>query len=89
MAVQMSALLDQRAAQGLVGRSRELALLRRMTNREDEILLTHLHGIAGVGKTAVLDAFLADERARGAIVVRLDCRAIEPTERGFLHEASG
>lgn len=88
MAVQMSALLDQRAAQGLVGRSRELALLRRMTNREDETLLTHLHGIAGVGKTAVLDAFLADERARGTIVVRLDCRAIEPTERGFLHEAS-
>ena len=39
MAVQMSALLDQRAAQGLVGRSRELAMLRRMMSREDETLL--------------------------------------------------
>jgi hypothetical protein len=88
MALQMRALLDQRAAQGLVGRGRELALLRRMANREDEVLLTHLHGIAGVGKTVVLEAFLADERARGATVVRLDCRAVEPTERGFLHEVS-
>jgi hypothetical protein len=88
MARQMSALLDQRASRGLVGRSRELALLGRMTNREDETLLAHLHGIAGVGKTAVLEAFLADERARGATVVRLDCRAVEPTERGFLHEVS-
>lgn len=88
MAPPIGALLDLRATQGLAGRSRELAVLSRMTNREDETLLAHLHGPAGVGKTAVLDTFLADERARGAIVVRLDCRAIEPTERGFLHEVS-
>ena len=88
MAVQMSALLDQRAAQGLVGRSRELAMLGRMMSRQDDTLVAHLHGIAGVGKTAVLDTFLADERTRGATVVRLDCRAVEPTERGFLHEVS-
>jgi hypothetical protein len=34
----------------------------------------------------VLDAFIAEERARGAVVVRLDCRAVEPTPAGFLHE---
>jgi hypothetical protein len=70
MARQMSALLDQRASQGSVGRSRELTLLGRMTSREDETLLAHLHGIAGVGKTAVLEAFLADERGRRTAVRR-------------------
>ncbi len=84
----MGVLLAQRATQGLVGRGRELALLTRVADREDESLLVHLHGVPGVGKSAVLDAFLAAERARGAIVVRLDCRAIEPTERGFLREVS-
>ncbi len=84
----MGALLAQRASAGLVGRSRELAHLTRMADREEETLLVHLHGVAGVGKSAVLDAFLAAERLRGAIVVRLDCRAIEPTERGFLYELS-
>jgi len=88
VAPQMGVLLAQRATQGLVGRSRELALLTRVADREDESLLVHLHGVPGVGKSAVLDAFLAAERARGAIVVRLDCRAIEPTERGFLREVS-
>jgi hypothetical protein len=84
----VGALLAQRAAEGPVGRERELALLRRLTNRDDETLVVHVHGAAGVGKSVVLDAFLAAERARGTIVVRVDCRAVEPTERGFLHELS-
>jgi hypothetical protein len=88
VAPRLGALLEQRAAQGLIGRDRELAILRRMTDREHETLLLQLHGLAGAGKTAVLDAFLAGERSRGAIVVHLDCRAVEPTERGFLHELS-
>jgi hypothetical protein len=86
MSQHLAALLDQRSAQGLVGRAQELALLRRMTDRTDESLLIHLHGLAGVGKSTLLDAFIAEERAGGAIVVRLDCRGVEPTERGFLQE---
>lgn len=86
MAPRMGALLAQRAAEAPVGRERELALLHRLTDHDDETLVVHLHGAAGVGKSAVLDAFLAAERVRGTIVVRVDCRAVEPTERGFLHE---
>jgi hypothetical protein len=76
------------ANQGPVGRRRELELLARMTDRDDQTVVAHLHGVAGVGKSTVLDAFMAEERARGAIVVRLDCRTVEPTERGFLREVS-
>src|SRR5207237_5304800 len=30
--------------------------------------------------------FAAAARSKGATIVRLDCRAVEPTQRGFLHE---
>jgi Transcriptional regulatory protein, C terminal/AAA ATPase domain len=88
VAPSVGALLAERAALGLVGRDRELALLRRMVGGDEETLVVHLSGVAGIGKSAVLDAFLAAERQEGAIVVRIDCRSVEPTERGFLHEAS-
>ena len=86
MAPQMGALLAQRAAETPVGRGRELALLHRLTDQGGSTLVVHLHGVAGVGKSAVLDAYLAEERIQGAVVVRVDCRTVEPTERGFLHE---
>ena len=38
---------------------------------------------APVRNAALLAAFAEDARARGAIVVSLDCGGIEPTERGF------
>jgi hypothetical protein len=59
-----------------------------MTDRDDPTAVIHLHGLAGIGKSMMLDAFIANERTRGAIVVRLDCRAVEPTQRGLLHEVS-
>jgi hypothetical protein len=77
-----------RPADGLVGRERELAVLRRMSDRDDRTVVMHVRGLAGVGKSALLDTFVSEERSRDAIVVRLDCRAMEPTERGFLHELS-
>jgi AAA ATPase-like protein len=82
----MGTLLAQRAAQGVVGRDRELDLLHRLTDHEHETLVVHVHGVAGIGKSALLAAFLTAERDRGTIVVRVDCRTVEPTERGFLHE---
>jgi hypothetical protein len=88
VAQQLAALLEERSTEVLVGRGPELAILGRMTDRADESLLIHLHGVAGVGKSTMLDAFIAEERTRGAIVVRVDCRAVEPTERGFLQEVS-
>ena len=79
-------LLDERATAGFVGRERERALLAELSDTDGSLLLVHLHGIAGVGKSALLQASLAEARDRGVTVVRLDCRAVEPTERGFVHE---
>jgi hypothetical protein len=58
----------------IVGRELELERLH------EPVRVAFVHGIPGIGKSALLDAFLADRPG----VVRLDCRSIEPTERGFL-----
>ncbi len=58
----------------IVGRARELERLNEPAR------VAFVHGIPGIGKSALLDAFLADLPG----VVRLDCRSIEPTERGFI-----
>jgi DNA-binding response OmpR family regulator len=74
--------LDQRAG-ALIGREAERAVLLELVDR-DMPLVVFVHGIAGVGKSTLLHAAAVDARARGALVVRLDGRAFEPTERGFL-----
>jgi len=78
----LGALLDRQAAR-LVGRDRERAALLRLV-RDDVPVAMFVHGLAGVGKSALLAAFASDARERGAAVVSLDGRPIEPTERGFL-----
>jgi Transcriptional regulatory protein, C terminal len=50
--------------------------------------LLYLHGIPGIGKSTLLSTFAATARSMGVTVVGLDCRSIEPTERGFLHSLS-
>lgn len=85
---QIGILLGERSTAGFVGRERERAILAELSDPDGSTLLAHLHGIAGVGKSSLLTVTLADARARGATVVRLDCRSIEPTERGFVHELS-
>lgn len=78
-------LLQRRAAEILVGRDEELAALRHSL-APDGPLVTCVHGIAGVGKSTLLEAFLAETRGTDTTVVRLDCRTFEPTEGGFLRE---
>lgn len=51
---------------------------------EDGPLVVFVHGIGGVGKSALLGSFVQDARASGAVVVVLDGGAIEPTPRAFL-----
>lgn len=68
----------------LVGRTDELAALLSAVEHGPQIVF--LHGIAGIGKSALLSAFAEQARTRGLTVVRLDCSAVEPTERGFLKE---
>jgi hypothetical protein len=75
-------------AAGLVGRQDERAILRALL-QEDGPVVVFVHGIAGIGKSALTDAFALEARAGGATVLRLDCRAVEPTERGFLRALEG
>src|SRR6201987_682594 len=75
-------LLAARAA-AVVGRQAERAVLLELAER-DRPLVVAVHGIAGIGKPALLAAFAEDARARGAAVVNLDCGGIGPTQRGFL-----
>src|SRR5215470_87025 len=74
--------LDQRAG-ALIGRDWERAALLELVER-DMPLVAVVHGIAGVGKSMLLQAAAVDARARGTRVVALDGRTFEPTERGFL-----
>ena len=64
-----------------VGRVDELSDLSELVARG---AIVHLHGIAGIGKSALLEAFARDVGAAGVGSMMLDCRAVEPTERGFL-----
>src|SRR5512146_1469451 len=76
-------LARRRAAGQLPGRSQELEslLLSLLPNGR---LITHVHGMAGIGKTALASALAQRAREDGATVIELDCRSIEPTEPGFL-----
>ena len=80
-------LIDEQAT-WLVGRDDEMAVLRRLLG-EGGPLVVFVHGIAGIGKSALVGAFGVKARAAGATVLRLDCRSIEPTERGFLAALEG
>jgi len=77
--------LAQRALENFVGRTVEMASLLQCLEGECP-LVVHIHGIGGVGKSALMQAFSAQAQEQGATVVILDSPLIEPTERGFLHE---
>jgi hypothetical protein len=84
MALRIADLSRRRAGERLVGRDAQLSQLTDLLDPDPPALIAFLHGIAGIGKTALLSAFALEAVARGARVVELDCRTIEPTERGFL-----
>jgi hypothetical protein len=79
-----SDVLVQRSTDSILGRADDMSVLFRALD-DDGPLVQFIHGIAGVGKSTLLNAFSVQARAKGATVVQLDCRAIEPTERGFIH----
>ena len=85
MARRVGDLLAQRATESFVGRRDELASLLASLE-DDSPLVVQVHGLAGVGKSALLEVFSSKAKERGFAVVCLDCRTIEPTARGFLHE---
>src|ERR1700733_9600847 len=78
-------LLDRHETGSFVGRIEELCSLHDIL-ADDGPVVVYLHGIAGIGKSRLLGAFVQAARAEGATVVRLDCREIEPTEAGLVGE---
>jgi len=78
-------LLAHQAGLNFVGRATELAALRALL-APDGPRVVHLFGIAGIGKSTLLEVFNGEAQAAGARVLRLDCRAVEPTESAFLAE---
>ncbi len=85
MSRKIKEILANRAARSFVGRAREIAILLRAVEQKDPVV-THVHGIPGIGKSSLLEAFAERGRAAGATLICLDCRAIEPSAQGFLHE---
>lgn len=79
--------LNQLRARSFVGRQRELGLLERCAE-SDGPAVTFLHGIGGMGKSALLAVLAERLRVRGVQSSYLDARSIEPTPRGF-REALG
>src|SRR5262245_23275825 len=76
-------ILATRFATDCIGRENELEVLGRLL-AEGGPMIAGVHGIGGIGKSTLLAAFAARARQLGAAVVTLDCRAVEPTERGLL-----
>lgn len=66
----------------LVGRDAELASLRQLFSPDGPVV-AFVHGPAGIGKSALVDAFAADAADDGIEVTHLDCGAVEPTPAGF------
>jgi hypothetical protein len=81
----MKDLLTRRVIENFIGRAREMETLLKCME-EDYPLVVHIHGIGGVGKSALVQAFSIRAQEQGAKVVILDSPLIEPTERGFLQE---
>ena len=75
--------LERAAAEGVLGREAELSgILGHFET--DGAVLSFVHGIGGIGKSALLAAVIPRLVQRGARVVQLDGRTIEPTPRGLL-----
>jgi hypothetical protein len=87
MAKRLNTRLSRQASESFVGREVELATLLDFLE-EDGPIVTYLSGIAGAGKSTLLATFAERARNAGATVLLMDCRLIEPTERGFLTELS-
>jgi hypothetical protein len=69
------------------GRAGEVGLLAELMRPAGPRVI-HVHGICGIGKSALISEFAAIWRRRKRTVLLLDGRTIEPTENGFQHDLS-
>ena len=77
MAGTLGALLAERGAT-IIGRDGELRLLL-----DDAPPVVVVHGVAGAGKSSLLRAFGGEAAARGATVIAVDGREVEPSAHAF------
>lgn len=75
------------AERDFVGRTDELEALNTLLAPHGPTVL-HVYGLAGMGKSRLLNVFAERARVAGVALVRLDCRAMEPTAAGFLQSLS-
>lgn len=78
-------LLARESQNNLASRPAELTALCAAL-REDVPRVIHISGIAGIGKSTLLEMFTSLARDQGAVVIKLDCRTIEPTPKGLLKQ---
>ncbi len=76
-------LVAEQASRTFTGRQQELEQLLQMLSSSSPAVV-YVYGIAGIGKSRLISAFAEKARGLNAAVVVLDCRAVEPTEHGFL-----
>lgn len=76
-------LVAEQAGRSFVGRQQEFSFLLEMLSDFGPAVV-YLHGIAGIGKSRLISAFAEQVHGRNATLTILDCRAVEPTEYGFL-----
>lgn len=66
----------------LIGRERELETLSTIL-ADNGPRVIHISGITGIGKTTLLEMFSERMKPESTYLLKLDCRSIEPTEKGF------
>lgn len=66
----------------VVGRERELASLELILGGAGP-RVWFVYGVAGIGKSALLEVFAQRARGLGAQTWQIDCATIDPTEAGF------
>ena len=76
-------ILSRNRSAHFVGRESEIQTLLGFA-LSSEAAVVHVHGIGGIGKSALLAAFARRARDAGAVVIELSCRELEPSENGVL-----
>src|ERR1700704_5518042 len=72
MAATIRDCMSRNACGRLVGRHVELATLRQVLTKGSPAIV-HLHGMSGMGKSAILAAFAEEAREVGATVLAVEC----------------
>jgi hypothetical protein len=87
--IRLGEVLSEVRSRAFVGRESELALFRDgLSGGPSGFSVLFVHGPGGIGKSALLHQYATEAASAGRAVVRIDCRAVEPTPTGFESAAS-